>query len=103
MTGYCQAENVTSELVSVEEAGRRLDVSVSTIWRMLRRGSLPSVRKAGRRLVPARALTKARHVAAAESSAALFGKNHPIFRLIGAGRSGGRKPGARDKHAIIDA
>ena len=27
---------------------------------------------------------------------------HPIFRLVGAGRSGGVPPGARDKHAITD-
>jgi hypothetical protein len=25
-----------------------------------------------------------------------------MFRLIGAGRGGGRTPGARDKHAIVD-
>jgi len=31
-----------------------------------------------------------------------FTENHPIFRLMGAGRSGGRSPGARDKHAILD-
>jgi len=30
-------------------------------------------------------------------------KNHPIFRLVGAGRSGGKLPGARDKHAIVDS
>jgi len=28
--------------------------------------------------------------------------NHPIFRLVGAGRGGGKLPGARDKHAILD-
>jgi len=32
-----------------------------------------------------------------------FTGRHPIFRLIGAGRSGGRTPGVRDKHAIRDA
>jgi len=25
-----------------------------------------------------------------------------MFRLVGAGRGGGRTPGARDKHAILD-
>jgi len=90
------------DLVTVEEAGRRLDVSVSTIWRMLRRGTLPSVRKAGRRLVPVRAL---RLVARPEGSAAVLAplrQDHPIFRLVGAARSGGGRPGARDKHAILD-
>jgi hypothetical protein len=32
-----------------------------------------------------------------------FTANHPIFRLMGAGRGGGQSPGARDKHAILDA
>jgi hypothetical protein len=32
-----------------------------------------------------------------------FTESHPLFRLIGAGRSGGQAPGARDKHAILDA
>jgi hypothetical protein len=31
-----------------------------------------------------------------------FSEDHPIFRLVGAGRSGGAAPGARDKHAILD-
>lgn len=26
---------------------------------------------------------------------------HPIFRLIGAGRGGGQPPGSRDKHTIL--
>jgi hypothetical protein len=29
-------------------------------------------------------------------------EDHPIFRLVGAGRGGGHAPGARDKHAILD-
>lgn len=28
-------------------------------------------------------------------------EDHPIFRLVGAGRGGGDAPGARDKHAIL--
>ncbi|MDO8678925.1 MAG: hypothetical protein Q7R30_10225 [Acidobacteriota bacterium] len=31
-----------------------------------------------------------------------FSDDHPIFRLVGAGRGGGQAPGARDKHAILD-
>jgi len=31
----------------------------------------------------------------------LYGKSHPIFRPVGAGRGSGQ-PGARDKHAILD-
>jgi len=89
------------ELVTVEEAGRALGVSRSTVWRLIQRGELPSVRRDGRRLVPSTAVrTRAR----VRQSARLpsFTPDHPIFRLIGAGRGGGKAPGARDKHAILD-
>ncbi|MGH8168535.1 MAG: helix-turn-helix domain-containing protein, partial [Woeseiaceae bacterium] len=44
------------QFVDVPEAGRVLGVSDSTVWRMIRRGALPSIRRGGRRLVPRRAL-----------------------------------------------
>jgi len=31
-----------------------------------------------------------------------FRHDHSMFRLIDAGRGGGQRPGARDKHAILD-
>lgn len=40
-------------LLNVSEAGESLGVSVSTVWRMIRRGDLASVRQGGRRLIPA--------------------------------------------------
>jgi excisionase family DNA binding protein len=87
--------------VDVPEAGRVLGVSESTIWRMIRRGALPSVQKGGRRLVPRRALERsARKVTS--NRIPPFTERSAIFGLIGAGRSGGRAPGARDKHAILD-
>jgi len=88
-------------LVTVEEAGRALGVSRSTVWRLIQRGELPTVRKGGRRLVQATAL---RRRATRGSAAAIppFSHDHPIFRLAGAGRGGGTRPGARDKHAIVD-
>jgi excisionase family DNA binding protein len=89
-----------SELVSVAEAGKRLGVSLSTVWRLIRRGRLQSLRRGGRRLVPARALERGGEVI--RSNVPPLGLDHPIFRLVGAGRSGGRKPGARDKHALLD-
>jgi len=88
-------------MVSVEHAGRALGVSRATVWRMIRRGDLPSLRRNGRRLVPSSALrTRAR----GKTMGAIppFSLEHPIFRLVGAGRGGGRSPGARDKHAIVD-
>ncbi len=89
------------DLLSIEEAGRALGVSVSTIWRRIRSGDVPSVRRAGRRLIPSRALSRARP-RGAEPEVPEFNEQHPIFRLLGAARSGGKAPGARNKHAILD-
>lgn len=88
------------QFVDVHEAGKVLGVSVSTVWRMIRRGTLPSVRRSGRRLVPRRALEKT--VRKAVDRIPPLTRDHPIFRLVGAGRGGGGTPGARDKHAILD-
>ena len=88
-------------MVSVEEAGHALGVSRSTVWRLIRRGHIPSVRRGGRRLIPAAAVhTRARRQRSAQM--APFSLDHPMFRLIGTGRGGGKAPGARDKHAILD-
>lgn len=94
-------ENNPTELYGVSEAGRRLGVSTSTVWRMIRRGRLPSVLENGRRLVPREALTCIARTADNERIPGLD-ENHPIFRLVGAGRGGGQAPGARDKHALLD-
>jgi excisionase family DNA binding protein len=86
---------------SIQEAGRALGVSTATVWRLIRRGELPTVRDRGRRLVLAEGLTgRARRRASRDLPA--FTPEHPIFRLVGAGRGGGRAPGARDKHALLD-
>lgn len=90
-----------SEAIGVGEAAQRLGMSESTVWRMIRRGTLASVRQHGRRLIPAEAIdTQLGDRQRARLSP--FDKNHPMFRLIGAGRGGGNAPGARDKHAILD-
>ena len=88
-------------MVTVEEAGRTLGVSRSTVWRLIQRGDLPSVRRGGRRLVPTSAIhrrTRRRRTQGIPP----FSHDHPLFRLVGAGRGGGKAPGARDKHAILD-
>jgi len=87
--------------VTIDEAGRVLGVSTSTVWRMIRTGELPSFRARGRRRVPVAAL-HAKRSAKRSADVPRFTKDHPIFRLVGAGRSGGQLPGARDKHAILD-
>ena len=92
---------MAAELITVDEAGRALGVSRSTVWRLIQRGNLPSVRRGGRRLIPASAIqTRTRRQRT--SGIPPFSHDHPIFRLVGAGRGGGRTPGARDKHAILD-
>ena len=87
--------------ISVAEAGQILGVSASTIWRMIRRGDLPSVRHRGRRLVLEHALS-ARRSRAQRPEVPPLTRDHPIFRLVGAGHGGGHPPGARDKHALAD-
>jgi len=92
---------MAESLITIDEAGRALGVSRSTVWRLIQRGELPTVRRGGRRLVQASALrTRAARPSSREIPA--LSEDHPIFRLVGAGRSGGKTPGARDKHAILD-
>jgi excisionase family DNA binding protein len=92
---------MAEQLLTVDMAGRALGVSRSTVWRLIHRGSLASVRRGGRRLIRADGLRKAAH-RRTRTQVPPFSDAHPIFRLVGAGRSGGRSPGARDKHAILD-
>lgn len=89
------------EMVTVDEAGRALGVSRSTVWRLIQRGDLPSIRRGGRRLVPSTAIETRPH-RSATAKIPPFSHDHPMFRLAGAGRGGGKRPGARDKHAILD-
>ena len=88
------------DLLGVEEAAQQLGVSTSTVWRLIRRGALSSVRKGGRRLVPGRALTGAARKAG-RGEIPPFTREHPIFRLAGAYRSDGKGPGSSDKQAVL--
>lgn len=90
---------MVANLLNVVEAGRALGVSRATVWRWIQAGELPSVRRGGRRLVPAAALRRKAYRGAKDSPSP-FRRDHPMFRLMGAGRGGGVKPGARDKHAV---
>ena len=91
----------TTVLCNVSEAGQILGVSESTVWRMIQRGTLRSIRQRGRRLIPREALEQQAASRQTDKVPSLSIEN-PIFRLVGAGRSGGQLPGARDKHAILD-
>ena len=64
-------------LVTVEEAGRALGVSRSTVWRLIQRGELPSAPR-GRRLVPASALRK-RVAQGSATARPAFSEDHPVF------------------------
>ena len=90
-----------ANLLTIAEAIRASGVSRSTLWRRIQRGDLQTVKRGGRRLV---SLTAIRNAARGRAIAEVrpFTESHPIFRLIGAGRSGGQPPGARDKYAILD-
>lgn len=94
-------EQAESAFLNVPEAGRVLGVSDATVWRMIRRGTLQSIRKGGRRLIPRESLEGSAAARQVREVPPLTDDN-PIFRLVGAGRSGGGPPGARDKHAILD-
>ena len=86
------------------EAAARLGVSESTVWRMLRRGALPSVKLGGRRRIASSTLTQALrplgNVTSAERIPPLT-LDDPLFTLAGRFHSDGRRPGSSDKHAYL--
>ncbi len=93
---------MAENLLTISEAMQALGVSRATLWRRLRSGELPSVTRRGRRLVRLTMTRKAAQRKVIRDIPPLT-ENHPIFRLMGGGRGGGQWPGAREKHAILDA
>jgi excisionase family DNA binding protein len=91
---------MAAHLMTIDQATQALGISRSTLWRRLRSGNIQSVRRGGRRLVQLPTGPNAPRVSV-RGEIPPFTEDHPIFRLVGAGRGGGR-PGARDKHAILD-
>jgi excisionase family DNA binding protein len=85
--------------LSVQETADVLKVSESTVWRWLRHGELGSVQHSGRRLVSSRDV--ARRSRALSSKLRPLTKDHPMWKLIGAFKSGGAGPGSGDKHALL--
>ena len=96
MTGH-----LDNLLVGIDEACSALGISRSTLFRWIRRGSIQSIRQGGRRLIRKQALLGV-STRRASSGIPPFTLAHPIFRLVGGGHGGGKIPGARDKHAILD-
>ena len=77
----------------------KADEPESTIWRMIHRGALRRIPRGGRRLCAVKNIDDTNTPRKVDTIPPLT-PGHPIFRLVGAGRSGGGLPGARGKHAI---
>jgi excisionase family DNA binding protein len=86
------------------EAARRLQVSESTIWRLLRRSELDSVKVGGRRRIPAGALGRVarsvRPILQVRDVPPLT-VDDALFVLAGRFRSDGSGPGSSDKHRYL--
>jgi len=87
------------------EAARRLRVSDSTIWRLLRREQLQSVKIGGRRRIPAGAIGRVARSVRAERPQDIppFTLADALFTLAGRFRSDGKGPGSADKHRYLGA
>lgn len=85
------------------EAARRLRVSESTLWRILRREQLPSVKVGGRRRIPAGAIGRVARPArpAQVRDMAPLTLDDALFTLAGRFRSNGKGPGSSDKHHYL--
>jgi len=84
-----------AEIYSVQQAARRKQVSVSTVYKAMRDGKLPSVSVLGRkgiRLTDIDAWSPAAHGGARRSSAAGQRRDHPRARLRALAREQGVKP-----------
>jgi hypothetical protein len=66
-------------------------ISLSTVWRRLRSNELPSIKRAGKRLIPAGAVVR-------PAVARPVDESHPMWKFIGAAKSGGAGPGSADKY-----
>jgi excisionase family DNA binding protein len=90
--------------LSPVEAAGRLGVSESTVWRLLRRGQLASIKLGGRRRIAVGALRQARSVPERvfrPEDIPRLTLDDPLFRLAGKFRSDGSLPGASDKHFYL--
>src|SRR5689334_6277326 len=89
------ARDSAGQLLTPAEFARASGASLSTVWRRLRANQLPSIKRKGRRFIPISALQ--REVEAKSPVTA----DHPIWKLVGAGKSGGQGPGSSDKYRVL--
>ncbi len=94
------ARRPQGEFLTVPETAAELGISESTVWRLLRSGALASVGRSGRRLVRRNAVAARTKKLRADALRPLD-EAHPLWRLVGAARSGGSGPGSEDKHAVL--
>lgn len=81
-----------TEWISPAEAASRLGVSLSTVWRLIRRGRLDSTRMGGRRRIRAAVLDALESgcIPRGIDDLPLFTMDHPMWKLVGAFRGGPR-------------
>ena len=89
-----EATDAAEALLTPQAYARAAGISLSTVWRRLRNKELPSIKRGGKRLIPAHALARPAEGRPVDES-------HPMWKLIGAGKSGGAGPGSADKHRYL--
>src|SRR5687767_1346330 len=95
---------MATKWLTVEQAARRMGVSESTVWRLLRSSGLVSAKLRGRRMIAATSLhALARETARPGMELRPLTIDDPLFRLSGKFRSSGRGPGSSDKHRYLGA
>jgi excisionase family DNA binding protein len=95
---------MATKWLTVEQVARRLGVSQSTVWRLVRRGALVSTKTRGRRVVAATSvheMTREVTVGPAAAQIRPLSLEDALFRLAGKFRSSGRGPGSSDKHHYL--
>lgn len=85
--------------LTLKDAADRLGVSRTTLFRMLLRGELGTIRRGRFRLVSERSIRD--RLARSEVRFPVYTEGHPFRELIGKFRSVGRGPGSSDKYAVL--
>lgn len=81
--------------LSPAEAAAAMGVSLSTVWRQIRSGKLASYKVGKKRLIPGDA------VRPIEEPHSVWTLDHPFWKLVGSGKSGGAGPGSSDKYFYL--
>jgi len=96
---------MATKWLTIQQVARRLAVSESTVWRLLRRAPLASAKVRGRRVVAATSVHALARDATKPATAQFppLSLDDALFRLAGKFRSNGRGPGSSDKHRYLGA